>query len=143
MKVVQMVGLNTPWWCQVLQGHRLPVPEDSRPCQVFLQASCSWQTEGLFDKSFSGSLHTQTLRRFPCLESFSVAPHVRHIEWPPQLGSHSVDQCIKALKEAPWVQSYSEVQCIRCLMGQPLYCSAANPGMWGERLYSYASTRYT
>ena len=36
----------------------------------------------------------------------------------------------QALKGAPWVGSYSVVQCIRHLMGQPLYCSAANAGIW-------------
>ena len=39
------------------------------------------------------------------------------------------------LQGLPWVGSYSVVQCIMCLMGQPLYCSAANAGMWGERGY--------
>ena len=29
--------------------------------------------------------------------------------------------------------SYSVVQCVRYLMGQPLCCSAASAGMWGER----------
>ena len=33
--------------------------------------------------------------------------------------------------------SYSVVQCVRRLMGQPLYYSAANAGMWGERGYGY------
>ena len=28
---------------------------------------------------------------------------------------------------------YSVVQCIRRLMGQPLYCSAPDAGVWGER----------
>ena len=41
----------------------------------------------------------------------------------------------QALKGAPWVGSYSVVQCVRCLMGQPLYCSAAHAGMWGESWY--------
>ena len=40
----------------------------------------------------------------------------------------------QALKGAPWVGSYSVVQCIRHLMGQPLYCSAANAGMWREAM---------
>ena len=31
--------------------------------------------------------------------------------------------------------SYSVVQGIRCLMGQPLHCSAANGGVWRERLW--------
>ena len=38
----------------------------------------------------------------------------------------------QALKGAPWVGSYSPFQCARHLMGQPLYCSAADAGMWGE-----------
>ena len=29
--------------------------------------------------------------------------------------------------------SYSVVQCLRRLMGQPLYCSAPDAGVWGER----------
>ena len=41
----------------------------------------------------------------------------------------------QALKGAAWVGSYSVVQCIRHLMYQPLYCSAANAGVWGERLW--------
>ena len=36
--------------------------------------------------------------------------------------------------------SYSVVQCIRCLMGQPLYCSAADAGMWRERGFGHSST---
>ena len=39
----------------------------------------------------------------------------------------------QALKGAPWVGSYSVVQCIRRLMVQPLYCSVAHAGVWGER----------
>ena len=39
----------------------------------------------------------------------------------------------QALKGAPWVESYSVVQCGRHLMGQPLYCSTNNAGVWGER----------
>ena len=46
----------------------------------------------------------------------------------------------QALKGAPWVGSYSVVQCLRHLMGQPLYCSAADAGLWGERGYSHGST---
>ena len=36
--------------------------------------------------------------------------------------------------------SYSVVQCMGCLMGQPLYCSAANAGLWGDRGYGKGST---
>ena len=48
----------------------------------------------------------------------------------------------QALKGASLVGSYFVVQCIRCLMGQPLYCSAADAGMWGKRGYGDGSTRY-
>ena len=46
------------------------------------------------------------------------------------------------LKRALWVESYSVVQCIRHLMDEPLYCSAANDGVWGERGYGDGSTHY-
>ena len=38
--------------------------------------------------------------------------------------------------------SSSVVQCVWRLMGQPLYCSAADPGIWGERGFSDGSTPY-
>ena len=41
----------------------------------------------------------------------------------------------QSLKGAPWVGSCSVVQCVRRLMGQPLYCSAADAGVWGGRGY--------
>ena len=44
----------------------------------------------------------------------------------------------QAHKGAPCVWSYSVVQGISCLMGQPLYCSAASAGGWGN-----GSTPYT
>jgi len=47
-----------------------------------------------------------------------------------------------ALKVAPGVGSYSVVQCVRRLMGQPLYCSAADASVWGERGYGDGSTLY-
>ena len=46
----------------------------------------------------------------------------------------------QSLKGAPWVGSYSVVQCVRHLMGQPLYCSAADARLWGERGYGDGST---
>ena len=49
----------------------------------------------------------------------------------------------QALKGAPWVGSYSVVQCLWHLVGQPLYCSAADAGVWGERGYGDGSTPYT
>ena len=74
----------------------------------------------------------QVLRGLSCLGSFSVVWCIRHIE-----GSvTAVLLCRlvpRSLKGGHWVGSYSVVQCVRCLMGQPLYCSAASAGMWGER----------
>ena len=43
----------------------------------------------------------------------------------------------QALKGARWVGSYSVVQCLGCLMGQRLYCSAADAGVWAERLWCW------
>ena len=40
------------------------------------------------------------------------------------------------------VRSYSVVQCIRHLIGQPLYCSAADAGVWGEAGYGDGSTPF-
>ena len=48
----------------------------------------------------------------------------------------------QSLKGAPWMGSCSVVQCLRCLMGQPLYCSAADAGLWGERSYGEGSSYY-
>ena len=48
----------------------------------------------------------------------------------------------QALKGAPWLGSCSVVQCTRRLMNQPLYCSAADARMWGERGYGTGSTLY-
>ena len=107
------------------------------PLRVFFQVSCSWRSEGLFGQSFSAAPPVQALRGLPCLESFSVVWHIRNIEGYPWLGSYSVDQACQALKGALWVVFYSVV---RCLMSQPLYCSAANAGMWGERGYGDGST---
>ena len=47
-----------------MQGHGLPLPQELRPYQsFFFQASCSWQSEGLFAQSFSVALPVQALKR--------------------------------------------------------------------------------
>ena len=119
-----------------VQGHRLPLQQVSWPYQsLFFQASCSWWSEDLFGYSFSIALPIQALRGFPCLGSFSVVRCIRHIEGPPGW-SPTRRSALQSLKGATWVGSYSVVQCIRCLMDQPLYCSAADAGVWGrERLW--------
>ena len=64
----------------------------------------------------------------------SLSPYLcqfRHVE-----GVLLCRSVCQALKGAPWVGTYSVVQCVRLLMGQPLYCSAANAGVWwGEGLW--------
>ena len=102
------------------------------PIRVFFQASCSWRSEGLFGQSFFITPPVQALRGLPCLGSFSVVRHIRHRE-----GPHGWGPARQALKGALWVGSCSLVQCVRHLMGQPLYCSAADAGVWGERLWRW------
>ena len=87
------------------------------PIRVFFQASCSWQSEGLFGQSFSIAPPVQTHRRGSLT------------------GVLLCGLAHQSLKGAPWVGSYSVVHCVGCLMGQPLYCSAASAGVWGERLW--------
>ena len=72
------------------------------------------------------------IRRLPCLGSFSFVWCVRHIEGPSLAGALLCRSARQAFKMSPWAGSYSAGQCVSCLMGQPLYCSAANAGMWGE-----------
>ena len=108
---------------QSVHGHRLPPTRSYGPFRVFFQASCSWQSEGLFGQLFSVALPVQALRGPPCLVFFCCS------------------EC-QAHRGAPWLGSYSVVQCVRRLMGQPLYCSAADAGVWGERCGD-GSTPYT
>ena len=48
----------------------------------------------------------------------------------------------QSLKESPWVGSCSVVQWMGHLMGQSLYCSANDAGVWGERGYGDCSISY-
>ena len=111
---MQLLGLWGPWLQQMCRDMDCLCPRSYGPIRVFLWASWSWWSECLFNQSFSIALPIQTLRGLPCLGSFSVVWHIRHIEGP------------------PWLESYSTDQRVRHLMGQPLYCSAADAGMWGE-----------
>ena len=71
-----------------------------------------------------------------------MVPPIQALRVLPCLGSFSDVQCIGHIEGLPWMGSYSVVQCVRRLMGQPLYCSAADAGMWGERGYVDGSTPY-
>ena len=115
VKVAQLLGLQGPWWCQACRDTDCLCCRSHGPIRVFFWASCSWRSEGLFGQSFSVSPPVWALRGLPCLGVlFCCSAHQAH-------------------RGPPWLGSCSAVQCVRCLMAQPLYCSAANAGMWGER----------
>ena len=84
-----------------VQGHGLPPPQSYGPIRVFIPASCSWRSEGLFGQSLSVAPPVQALRGLPCLGSFSVVWRLRHIEGHPRLGSYSVDWRVSHLKGHP------------------------------------------
>ena len=86
MKVAQLPGLQVPWWHQVCRNTVCLYRRNYGPIRVFLRASCSWRSEGLFGQPFSVAPPLQTLRGLPCLGSFSVVWHIRHIEGPPLAG---------------------------------------------------------
>ena len=80
---------------------------------VFIRASCSRRSEGLFGHSFSVAPPVRALRGLPCPGAFSVV-------W---CQAHRWDL---------WLGSYSVVQCIKHLMGQPLLFSC-QCWKWEER----------
>ena len=84
-----------------MQGHGLPSPQSYGPIRVFIPASCSWQSEGLFGQSLSVAPPIQELRGLPRLGSFSVVWRLRHIDGHPRLGSYSVDWPVSHLKGHP------------------------------------------
>ena len=103
---VECEGGAAAWLAGILsapsvQGHGLPPPQSYGPIRVFIPASCSWQSEGLFGQSLSVGLPVQALRGLPCLGSFSVVWRLRHIEGHPRLGSYSVDWRVSHLKGHP------------------------------------------
>ena len=98
VKVEQLLDLQGPWRCQACRETDCLCCRSNGPIRVFFQASCSWQSEGLFGQSFSVPLPIQALRGLPCLRSFSRSGH-------------------QALQGAPWVGFYSVVQCITLFDG--------------------------
>ena len=139
--MAELLGLQGPWQHQVCRDMNCLHHRSYGPIRVFSQASCSWQSEGLFDQSFSISLCIQALRGLTYLGSFSVVWHIRRAP-PTPPGVLLCRSAYQSLKGAPMLGSYSVVQCMGCLMGQPLYCSAADAGVWGERDYDDGSIPY-
>ena len=89
-----------------------------RPIRVFLRASCSWRSEGLFGQSLSVAPPIQALKGV--LLYCSIRQAHRGAPLTEVLLCSLAHQ---SLKGAPWVGSYSVVQCVRCLMGQPVQLS--------------------
>ena len=125
----------------ILQGPRLPLLQVLWPYQSFFEPLVAGDQKTSL-ASLSGALPIQALKGLPCLGAFSVVWCVRHIEEAPLAGVLLFRWVGQALKGAPWVGSYNVVQCVRHLMGQPLYCSAANAGVWWETGYGDGSTPY-
>ena len=158
MKVAQLLGLWGHWWHQMCRDIDCLHHRSYGPISVFFQASGSWQSEGLFDQSFSIVPPVQALRGLPCLGFFSVVPCIRHIEGPPphpRLGSYPIDWHVRHLKGHPgWGPSLlfgmSGTQrgppgSVCQVFDRPaslIYCSAVHAGVWGERGYGDGSTHY-
>ena len=79
VKMAQLLGLRGPWQHQVCRDTDCLHRRSYGPIRVFLRASCSWRSEGLFGQSFSVAPLIQALRGLPCLGTFSVVWHIRHI----------------------------------------------------------------
>ena len=109
---------------------------------VFFRASSSWPSEGLFGQSFSVALCIQALKRASLPGVLLCCSACQAHRGSPLAGVLLCRLALQALKEAHWVGSCSVVQCVRHLMGQPLYCSAANTGVLGDRGYGDGSTCY-
>ena len=124
------------------QGHGLLLLQELWPIRVFSQASWSWRPEGLFGQSFSVTLPFQALTGALAWGLSLLFHWQAHRGRRPLAGVLLCRPVHQALKGAFWLGFYSVVQCIRHLMGQLLYCSAADAGVWGERGYEDGSTPY-
>ena len=97
------------------RGHGLPPPQES---QVY---------QRLFFEPLAAGDQRPLWLVFLCYSTWSG------IQRAPLAGVLLRFSVHQVLIGASWVGSYSAVLSVRCLMGQPLYCSAANAGLWGKR----------
>ena len=72
MKVGQLLSLQGPWRHQVCRDMDCLSCRSYDPIRVFIWASCSCQSEGLFGESFSIAPPIHEHRELPFLGSFSV-----------------------------------------------------------------------
>ena len=160
VKVVQLLGLRGPWRRQVCRDMGCLSCRSYHLIRIFLWASCSWQSEGLFGQSFSVALPVQVLRGLPCLGSFSVVHHAHQAHRGAPLSGVLIGRSVcQALKGTPWVGFYSVDRWVSHLKGHPgwgLLCSTVRQAingpasllfifpcwMWGERGHGDGSTPY-
>ena len=110
--------LVRPWWCQGFRDTDCLHCRSYGPIRIFFQASCSWQSEGLFGQSFSVAPPIQALRGISCLGFFSVVPSQVH-RGAPLAGVLLCRLGCQALTGTPWVVSYSVVVRISYLKEHP------------------------
>ena len=97
VKVKQLLACRDPSGTKYAGTWTASAPGVMALSESFLQASCSWWSEGLFGQSLSVALPIWALRGLTCLGSFSVVRCIRHIVWLPQLGFYSVVHCVRCL----------------------------------------------
>ena len=139
MKVVWLLGLGGPWWCQVCRDTDCLCHRSYGPISLFSSLLQLAIRRPLWPALWNIAPSVQALRGLPWLGSFSVVWYIRHIAEPPWLGSYSVDWC-RHLKGLPGWGLTLSFSAVRCLMGKPLYCSAIDAGVWGEKGYGDGST---
>ena len=149
MELVQLLGSQGFWEHQVLReigcrkysvlegyGNQYwPIHSSILDWKTTLPDREAWQAR-VYRLTKSWTLLKQSHKILLCR-----SVHQAH-RGPPPAGVLLCASVHQALKGAPCMESYSVVQCIRCLMGQPLYCSAVDDGLWWERGFGDGSTPY-
>ena len=121
-----------------VQGHGLPQPQDLWTYQsLFFQPLVAGDQKASL-VSLSPYLHPFRHLEGSLARGLSLLLGASGTQRGPLPGIPLCRLVHQAHKGAPCVWSYSVVQGISCLMGQPLYCSAASAGVWGN-----GSTPYT
>ena len=134
MKVAQLLGLRGLWRCQVCRDTDCLRCRSYGPIRVFLSLLELAIRRPLWPVFLCSSACSGTERAPLPRVLLCCLVHWAHRR-APLVGALLCRSVGQSLKGTPWVGSYPVVQCIRHLMGQPLYCSCADAGVWGERGY--------
>ena len=136
MGVARLPGLRG----KSVQGHGRPPPQELCPIRVFFPRLL-WLAirRPLWPVFLHSSAYSGTYRAPLPGVLLCRSKHQAH-RGAPLAGVLLCRWAHQALKGAAW-WGPTLVQCVRLLMGQPLYCSAANAGVWDERGYGDGSTR--